>query len=52
MNDLNIKSLIVTQQLEKGKKYDLDYDNQITEPEKWDVKRTCKHTRGYFGGIG
>ena len=28
MNDLNIKSLIVTKQLEKGKKYDLDYDNK------------------------
>ncbi|MDN5296315.1 MAG: hypothetical protein PWQ71_421 [Bacteroidota bacterium] len=52
MNDLNIKSLIVTKQLEKGKKYDLDYDNQIIEHEKWDAKRTYKHTTGYFAGIG
>jgi hypothetical protein len=28
MNDLNIKSLLLTEQLEKGKKYDLDYDNK------------------------
>jgi hypothetical protein len=52
MNDLNIKSLLLTGQLEKGKKYDLDYDNQIIEHEKWDAKRTCKHTTGYFAGIG
>ena len=29
MNDLNIKSLLLTKQLENGKSYDLDYDNQI-----------------------
>jgi hypothetical protein len=52
MNDLNIKSLLLTGQLEKGKKYDLDYDNQIIEHEKWDAKRTYKHTTGYFAGIG
>jgi len=52
MNDLNIKSLLLTGQLEKGKKYDLDYDNQIVEHEKWDAGRTCKHTTGYFAGIG
>jgi len=52
MNDLNIKSLMLTGQLEKGKKYDLDYDNQIIEHEKWDAKRTYKHTTGYFAGIG
>ena len=52
MNGLNIKSLLLTGQLEKGKKYDLDYDNQIIEHEKWDAKRTYKHTTGYFAGIG
>jgi hypothetical protein len=52
MNDLNIKSLLLTGQLEKGKKYDLDYDNQIIEHEKRDAGRTCKHTTGYFAGIG
>jgi len=52
MNDMNIKSLLLTGQLEKGRKDDLDYDNQIIEHEKWDAKRTCKHTTGYFAGIG
>ena len=52
MNDMNIKSLLLTGQLEKGKKYDLDYDNQIIEHEKRDAGRTCKHTTGYFAGIG
>ena len=51
MNNLNIKSLMLTGQLEKGKKYDLDYDNQIIEHEKWDAKRTYKHTTGHFAGI-
>ncbi len=41
----------MTKQLEKGKKYDLDYDNQIIEHEKWDAKPTYKHTTGYFAGI-
>ncbi len=52
MNDLNIKSLLLTWQLEKNRKYDSDYDNQIVEHEKWDAGRTCKHTTGYFAGIG
>jgi hypothetical protein len=33
-NDLNIKSLLLTRQLEKGKLYDFDCDNQIIEHEK------------------
>ena len=52
MNNLNIKSLLLTKQLENGKMYDLDYDNQIIEHEKWDAKRTYKHTTGYFTGVG
>jgi len=52
MNDLNIKSLLLTKQLEKGTLYDLDYDNQIIEHGKWDAERTYKHTTGYFPGIG
>jgi len=31
INRLNIKSLLLTDQLESGKKYDFDYDNQIIE---------------------
>lgn len=48
MNDLNIKSLLLTKQLNKGEMYDFDYDNQITAHEKYDGKRTYKHTTGYF----
>lgn len=48
MNNLNIKSLLLTKQLNKGEMYDFDYDNQITAHEKYDGKRTYKHTTGYF----
>ena len=51
MNDLNIKSSILTKQLKNGEMYDLDYDNQIIEHEKWDAKRTYKNTTGYFSGV-
>lgn len=51
MNDLNIKSLLLTKQLTKGGTYDFDYDNQIIEHEKYDAKRTYKHNSGYFPGV-
>lgn len=51
MNDLNIKSLLLTRQLEKGKLYDFDYDNQIIACEKYDTKKTYKKIKGYFPGI-
>ena len=52
LNDLNIKSLILTKQLEKDKFYDFDYDNQIIEHEKYDAKKTYKMNTGYFPGVG
>jgi len=52
LNSLNIKSLLLTKQLECGKEYDLDYDNQIIATEKYDAKRTYKKNMGYFPGIG
>jgi len=51
MNDLNLKSLLLTGQLKAGGCYDLDYDNQILEHEKYDAKRTYKHNTGYFPGV-
>ena len=51
LNTLNIKSLILTKQLEKGKYYDFDYDNQIIAHEKYDAKKTYKMNTGYFPGI-
>jgi hypothetical protein len=51
MNELNIKLLLLTKQLESGKSYDLDYDNQIIAHEKYDAKATYKKNTGYFPGI-
>jgi hypothetical protein len=51
LNDLNIKSLLLTKQLEKGKFYDFDYDNQIIEHEKFDARKTYKMNTGYFPGV-
>jgi hypothetical protein len=51
LNDLNIKSLLLTKQLAKGEYYDFDYDNQIVEHEKYDAKKTYKKNTGYFLGV-
>ena len=51
LNKLNIKSLILTKQLESGLSYDFDYDNQILANNKYDAKRTYKKNKGYFPGI-
>lgn len=50
-NLLNIKSLLLTKQLEANKSYEFDYDNQITANNKYDAKRTYKKTKGYFPGV-
>jgi hypothetical protein len=51
LNDLMIKSMLVTGQLETGKKYDLDYDNVVLPNEKYDSKNTYKKTNGYQPGV-
>jgi hypothetical protein len=51
LNALNIKSLLLTKQLQRDVYYDFDYDNQIIATEKYDTKRTYKHTKGYFPGV-
>jgi len=51
LNNLNIKSLLLTKQLEKETYYDFDYDNQVIATEKYDTKYTYKHTKGYFPGV-
>lgn len=51
LNSLNIKSLLLTNQLQKGNSYDFDYDNQVIATEKYDAKNTYKHTKGYFPGV-
>ncbi len=51
LNQLNIKILPTTGQLVKTNEYDFDYGNQIIATEKYDAKRTYKHTKGYFPGV-
>ena len=51
LNDLNIKSLLLTKQLKKSTYYDFDYDNQIIEHEKYDASKTYKKNTGYFPGV-
>ncbi len=51
LNSLNIKSLLLNNQLQSGVLYDFDYDNQVISTEKYDTKRTYKNAKGYFPGI-
>jgi len=51
LNDLNIKSLLLTRQLNAGEGYDFDYDNQIIQTDKYDTKLTYKKVNGYCPGI-
>ena len=51
LNLLNIKSLLLTNQLQSNTRYDFDYDNQITANKKYDAKRTYKKNKGYFPGV-
>ena len=51
LNTLNIKSLLLTNQLQRDKYYDFDYNNQIIATEKYDTKNTYKHVKGYFPGV-
>jgi hypothetical protein len=51
LNTLNIKSLLLTNQLQQGAYYDFDYDNQVIATGKYDTKNTYKHTKGYFPGV-
>ena len=51
INKLNLQSLLLTKQLEKGKLYDFDYDNQIIENNNYDAKKTYKKNKGYLPGV-
>ena len=51
LNKLNIKSLLLTNQLTSGKSYDFDYDNQVLPNKKYDAKKTYKKNKGYVPGI-
>ena len=45
LNRLNIKSLVLTKQLETGKSYDFDYDNQVLPNKKYYAKKPIKRIR-------
>lgn len=51
LNRLNIKSLLLTKQLEPNHCYDFDYDNQVIANNKYDAKITYKKNKGYVPGI-
>lgn len=51
LNELLVKALVCTNQLKKGESYDLDFDHQYIETEKFDAKRTYKKFSGYGPGI-
>lgn len=51
LNDLLLNALLDTGQLRCGEPYDLDFDHQFIETEKYDAKPTYKKFTGYRPGV-
>ena len=51
MNNLLLDCLLASGQLVKSCSYDIDFDHQFIETEKFDAKNTYKHFKGYGPGI-
>ena len=51
LNSLLVKALLSTGQLVAGASYDLDFDHQFIETEKYDAKMTYKKFTGYSPGV-
>lgn len=51
VNGLLLDALLAGSQLKSGKSYDLDFDHQFIETEKYDAKRTYKNFLGYSPGV-
>lgn len=51
LNELLVKALKKTNQLNCREKYTLDYDNQVVPTEKYDAKMSYKKCKGYQSGI-
>lgn len=51
LNELLIDSLIATNELIPGMEYDIDFDHQFIETEKYDAKPTYKKFFGYCAGV-
>ena len=52
LNQLLIKLLLATGQLTEGGEYDVDFDHQFLEAEKYDSKRTYKGFDGQYTVFG
>lgn len=50
-NELLLNALVATGELCRGEMYDLDFDHQFLEAEKYDAKMTYKKFRGYRPGV-
>ena len=51
LNQLLINALLATDQLKGGESYDVDFDHQFIETEKYDAKPTYKKFLGYRPGV-
>ena len=51
LNTLLLNCLLSTGQLKKGEGYDVDFDHQFIETEKYDAKPTYKKFLGYRPGV-
>lgn len=51
LNLLLINALLATGQLKRGESYDVDFDHQFLETEKYDAKPTYKKFLGYRPGV-
>lgn len=51
LNELLLKLLLKTKQLEQGKVYDFDFDHEFVPTEKYDTVYSYKKKRGYFPGV-
>lgn len=51
LNTLLIDALTASRQLQAGKEYDMDFDHQFIETEKYDAKPTYRKFLGYRPGV-
>ena len=51
LNELLIKALLASRELKEGCLYDLDFDHQFIETEKYDAKPAYKKFTGYRPGV-
>ena len=51
LNTLLINALVSTGELKEIEEYDVDFDHQFLETEKYDAKRTYKKFTGYSPGV-